>query len=191
MSKVVVVLDLDQTLISSEPTTKLRKRELKRLDQFDHFNMGNVYVVFARPYLQEFFDFLSDSKQDFEVAVWTAATGPYASDIIDKLYHDGERRNPLFIFHEEHTNLSERTPRLGGHKDLRLLWDVFQIPGVTRENTVIIDDNKLVTHPQPFNSIPAPPFYVTDEGSEGDDFLSHLPLILLNIKNKLRSLPDQ
>jgi hypothetical protein len=67
--KLLVILDLDQTIISSEASLEMSDTEKKNLDKhFISYGMmdndnknAEIYRVYQRPYLQEFFDFMDDN----------------------------------------------------------------------------------------------------------------------------------
>jgi TFIIF-interacting CTD phosphatase-like protein len=184
--KLLVILDLDQTIISSEASLELTNAERNKLaKKFESYGMmdethkdAEVYRVYQRPYLQEFFDFINDNSDKFRLAVWTAASRPYATSIVENYYYSKKCRKPLeFVFFDDHVAISEN--HLGNHKDLRLLWDVYPQYGADMGNSVIIDDNKIVYGPQPRNAIRAPAFYVREKDAVKDDFLATLPQKLL------------
>ena len=53
--------------------------------------------------------------------------------------------------------------RYGKHKDLRVVFDIFQLQHMNNCNTVIIDDHPKVYSANGLNTIPAPAFLVMDE----------------------------
>ena len=183
----LVILDLDQTIISSEASLELSSEDRRELDKyFTSYGMmdednrkAEIYRVYQRPYLQEFFDFINDNSDKFKLAVWTAASRKYATSIINEYYYiKPDRKDLAFIFFDEHCDISET--HLGGHKDLRLVWDIYH--HANSGNTVIIDDNEIVYGPQPGNSIRAPAFFARDVSkSKNDDFLATLPQKLLTL----------
>lgn len=185
-TKLLVILDLDQTIISSEPSAELTDREKGRLDKvFKSYGMmdssrkgAELYRVYQRPYLQEFFDFINDNSDKFRLAVWTAASKSYATSIVEKYYYSKKCRKPLeFVFYDDHVAISE--DQFDNHKDLRLVWSVFTRLKADQGNTIIVDDNRIVYEPQPHNAVRAPAFYAREKGASGDDFLATLPQKLL------------
>lgn len=123
--------------------------------------MDSDYIIFVRPGLQEFLDFLF---KNFQVSVWTAASRDYAIFIIQYillLMDDQEnylepykKRNLNYIFFYYHCSLSE--VKDGGYKNLKFLCDKDKTCSV--EKMFIIDDNPDVYKTQPTNTIEAPPF---------------------------------
>lgn len=159
------ILDLDQTVISSEkPSKKWNETTLKKFGKGNSHNMDNIYTVVERPHLQEFLDFLF---KNFQVSVWTAATKDYALFIIDRVILKDPKRSLNFMLFDYHCDRSKR-----GIKDLSLLWR-DNLP-FTEHNCVILDDNLGVYRAQPNNCIRAPPFYFLEQEAENDTFLKEL-----------------
>lgn len=153
-------LDLDNTLVSAYKYDELAKKPPALIE----YNMDNYYAVFERPYLQHFLDFIFEN---FNVSVWTAASQSYALFIIDKIIRKKKSRQVNFVLFSYHCKwsreLSKRSP-----KSLKLCWDLFKLPGHTKENTIIIDDLDLVYKHQPQNCIPVFPFEATEKNSYAD-----------------------
>lgn len=77
-----IILDLDQTLISSEATEDHNFEKYKeKSKKFRYDDMDGYYIVYSRPYLQDFLDYIFEN---FKVTVWTAASKDYALFIIEK-----------------------------------------------------------------------------------------------------------
>ena len=72
-----VVLDLDNTLISSHLSDKRGKPDFKIKVS------GETYFVYKRPQLDEFIAELFDSTKS--VSIWTAATKVYCDQIIKNI----------------------------------------------------------------------------------------------------------
>lgn len=161
-------LDLDSTCISAEPLEEYDfEKNKEKAQKFESKNMDGYYIVFERPGLQPFLDFLFEN---FNVSVWTAASKNYALFVIDKIILQKPGRKLDFVFYSYHCDASEH--RGSGTKDLSLLWDVMKIPGYTKHNTVILDDYDDVYLTQKKNCIIAPPFEFSQNNSENDNFLS-------------------
>ena len=92
-----IILDLDQTIISSEPFESLdNKKHEKKIKLFNYKNMDDYYLVFERPGLQKFLKFLF---KNFNVSVWTAATKDYALFIIENMILKNKKNRHLdYIF---------------------------------------------------------------------------------------------
>ena len=167
--KINIVLDLDQTLISAEASEELDVEKYKEKSKlFRSDDMDGYYIVYSRPYLQEFLDYIF---KNFNVTVWTAASKDYALFIIEKIVLNNITNRKLdFIFFSYHCDWSKNKKKYS--KELCMLWDIHNLPGYNAQNTVIIDDFKSDVHKcQPNNCIIAPPFEFTEDGSENDTFL--------------------
>lgn len=173
-SKKNVFLDLDNTLICSEPLDSFDEKKHKRkAEEFNFHNMDNYYIVFERPGVQEFLDYLFEN---FNVSVWTAATQSYALFVIDNVILSQKGRHLEYVLFSYHCDWSEKRKR--GIKGLDFLYEIVQLPGITKENTVIIDDLKEVSKINGENCISIKPFEFTERNSQNDNELQ-------NVKNKL------
>ncbi len=147
--KVNILLDLDQTLIASEYMDKFDKSaNTVALRNFKHSYMENEFIIFARPHLQEFLDFLF---ANFNVSVWTAASRDYGIFIVENFILTKPERHIDFFFYSYHSNLAMRQSKK--IKDLTMLWRIFKLSGYNARNTFIVDDNELVYDAQPTNTI--------------------------------------
>jgi TFIIF-interacting CTD phosphatase-like protein len=171
MSKLNILLDLDQTLISAEPTEEYDfKKNKEKVKKFKKHDMDGYYFVFERPGLQDFLTFLF---ANFNVSIWTAASKDYALFVINKAILAGHTDRKIdYIFFSYHCDVSKDVKK--GSKDLTILWDVYNVTGYTPENTVILDDYNEVYDTQRDNCIVAPPFEFTHDNSESDSFLKDL-----------------
>jgi TFIIF-interacting CTD phosphatase-like protein len=132
--------------------------------------MDGYYIVFERPGLQRFLDWLF---REYRVSVWTAASKDYALFVVDKIILKNTPDRKLdFIFFSYHCDISNA--KKAGTKDLTTLGDIFKLPGYTLKNTVILDDYDEVHNTQPGNCIVALPFEYTSDDSHQDGFLNAL-----------------
>jgi TFIIF-interacting CTD phosphatase-like protein len=178
-----VILDLDNTLISSEPyedhsESKIRDLLDSATGKVAYYDMHGYYVVFERPGVQPFLDWLF---ANYSVSVWTAASKDYALHIIDHTIEDENARRLDWIFFDTHCALSKSIYGRRSPKNLRLLWEVFELPGYTRENTVIVDDLNRVYRAQPDNCIPVKAFHILDADADADAELE-------KVREKLKDL---
>lgn len=184
ISKPAILLDLDQTLISAEAHEEIdlrNKRTKKRARLFNFEDMDGYYIIFERPYLQEFLDYLFEN---FNVSVWTAASKDYALFVIDKFVIAGKQQRKLdFIFFSYHCDISKSYT--GRSKNLNMLWDVYKLEGYNKNNTFILDDYDEVYDTQPERCIISPAFEFREKGSENDTFLRDLPTRLENMKMRI------
>lgn len=175
-----VLLDLDQTLISAEAEEEydfVKNRE--KAKKFDFHDMDGYYIVFERPGLQKFLDFIFEN---FNVSIWTAASKDYAIFIINKIILQNKPERHLdWIFFSYHCNISKKL--LNGTKDLNILWTMYNIANYSPENTLIIDDYDEVYNTQNNNCIIAVPFEFTDDDSDKDQYLQQLQNILTEYKD--------
>lgn len=173
--KPYLILDLDETIIhstskeelaqfSSSDITKMKK------DYKTHKMKGGYYTVAERPGLQEFLDY---AFENFTVSVWTAASKDYALFIIDEIVIAGKPERELdWIFFSYHCDISTR--RCRSIKNLKLIWEMFNLEGYTPDNTVIMDDHPKVYKSQKENCIYMYPFQVEQGVDPDDDFLERL-----------------
>lgn len=186
VSKPNIFLDLDQTVISAETTTEDEKFDWKKhkdkAKKFRYKNMEGYYIIFERPGLQKFLDFLF---ANFNVSIWTAASKDYALFIIEKIILNNKKNRKLdWIFFSYHCDISKLTKK--GTKDLSIMWNEYNIPGYTKDNSVIIDDNVEVYNTQTGNCIIASPFEFTHDGSENDHYLYNLQPHLDTMKKSIQ-----
>ena len=167
-----IILDLDQTIISGEPSEEYDfEKNKNKASKFKFEVMDDLYIIFERPDLQKFLTFLF---KNFNVSVWTAASKDYALFIINKIIIGDKKNRKLdYIFFSYHCSASKKLKK--NIKDLRVLWEDYNIPGYNKNNTFIIDDYKEeVYEPQKSNCILAVPFEFKDNDSENDKFLKKL-----------------
>ena len=73
MKKYNILLDLDQTLIASEQVGKISTRSLANYKKmFESHTMPGEYVIFARPHLQSFLDFLFGHVSKIILTIFTS-----------------------------------------------------------------------------------------------------------------------
>lgn len=182
--KPALLLDLDQTLISAEACEDYDfKKNKEKAKRFTFVNMDDYYIVFERPGLQPFLDYIF---ANFNVSVWTAASKDYALYIIEKILLQNKPERRLdYIFFSYHCDVSKKKKK--GTKDLSMLWDIYKLNGYTEKNTVILDDYDEVYKTQKGNCIVAVPFEFTQEGSETDKFLKQLIPRLKEMKAEIQA----
>jgi hypothetical protein len=186
-NKPIIVLDLDLTLIHAVSSSDIEKKypdksvmaaKLSSLKLHD-MKEGNksYYLVFERPGLQEFLDYLF---KNFRVIVWTAATKSYAAFIIEKIILQKQERDLEYAFVHYHCQRSKKRYGLDNPKNLVMLMDKYKIKGMKKNNTVIIDDHPDVKAKN-INCVVAPEFLALDEetlnpilNAPNDNFLPKL-----------------
>jgi TFIIF-interacting CTD phosphatase-like protein len=164
-----IILDLDNTLIYSEPYDKFTNNFNKissKITNFDFRNMDRDYIVFERPGLQEFLDFLFEKCN---VSVWSAGSKPYVLNIIHKNILIDNNRQLDWIFFSDHCDMVNK--KSGKHKDLSFLYENPLLSNYTSKNTLIIDDHPKVLEANGENCIHIKQFNINDEDSEKDTVL--------------------
>jgi RNA polymerase II subunit A small phosphatase-like protein len=178
--KGLIVLDIDETLISSSVVTE---DELNTINQnnFD-FNFtleweDTTYYVFIkkRPFLDEFLDYV---VKNFRIAVFTAADREYATKIL------------------EHLGILDKLEFFKSRESLSIGFDWFKlfvylkklksIPDIDLKRTVIIDDTKEVANRNSKNLIHVNAFKFDRPGCENDSTL----LKVMSTLQQIKDLPD-
>jgi len=169
MKKANIILDLDNTILSAEALTDFpfhKEGMREKALQFAIHDMDNYYIIFERPGVQDFLDWLF---KYYNVAVWTAATKDYALFVVERIILKKPNRQLKFIMFSHHCDISY--DKYKADKRLKLVFDDFKIDGFEPDNTLIIDDRKDVWKIQPNNAIHIKAFEILDEGSEHDRVL--------------------
>jgi hypothetical protein len=180
MNKPCLILDLDETVISTLTWNEIRQCQkensddckflndnIDKLEKYDwHYDKipppqygkgptRDTFVTFERPGLQDFLDF---AFENFRVFIWTAGSPEYAVTLTENiiLRKNKDARKIHGVFNSYHVDVSEST--FGPLKDLRLLWETFNdtLPEgsrCTEYDTIIMDDNELVHEPYPSNCL--------------------------------------
>lgn len=174
VEKINILIDLDETILSSEPLEHLDfndKHENQKRLKFKFYNMEGYFIIFERPNLQQFLDYIF---ANFNVSVWTAATKDYALFIVDKIIlQDKPERTLDYIFFSYHVTVSKTITK--NIKDLSILWNYYKLPNYSSNNTFIIDDYKAaVFDPQKERCILMEEFSFKNKSSYDDVFLPKL-----------------
>jgi RNA polymerase II subunit A small phosphatase-like protein len=167
-----VFLDIDETMISAYPTEELDLKNPKikaKSIKFRFHNMDDYYIVFERPNLQNFLDYLF---ANFNVSIWSAASKDYVLYVISNIILTKPNRRLDFILYSYHCSVSKKIKKTS--KSLRLLFDTFKLPGYSVTNTIIIDDLTTVCNVQKCNCINIKPFKMLDDESDKDKELKIL-----------------
>ena len=115
--KLNILLDLDETLISSKASEEFNFKNKKKMKKFDFEDMDGYYIIFERPNLQKFLTYVFEN---FNVSVWTAASKDYALFIIDKIIIGNRKNRKLdYIFFSYHCDISKKMVK--GIKRLQIL----------------------------------------------------------------------
>ena len=168
-----IYLDLDNTLLHAIPTRSFHKKYKDRaskrkiaeaLNNIKVYDMKDddesYYLVFERPGLQPFLDYLFSN---FTVCVWTAATKDYAAFIIDKILLSKPGRKLDHVFVHYHCKKSKKRYGKRHPKELKMLIDHYKLPNMNVKNCVIIDDHPDVKSQQSHLCVTAPEWTIFDE----------------------------
>jgi TFIIF-interacting CTD phosphatase-like protein len=129
-----IILDLDETLIniSSRPSSH---------DQFQ-FRLGeHMYYGRKRPGLEAFLNLIFTCFRS--VSIWTAATRDYADHVIAAIFTPAQRARLNFLF----TRNKLKVEKNGVYsKPLRKIFQTSEAKkiGMTRFNTIMIDDREII-----------------------------------------------
>ncbi len=193
--KINLVLDLDNTILSSVSFKELGKMHDKK-EYMEYQDMENYYRVFSRPYLQEFLDYVF---KFFDVTVWTAASRDYALFIVENILlpkgeyksnfpqiHKKGRRHLKMLMCDKNCDESQKHYSSSSPKDLRYLYH-FQ--GYHPCNTVIMDDLFAVYSSNKDQTLRAKYFDIKDSSASKDDFLLHAITALEKIRREFNKNP--
>ncbi len=188
MTKLNILLDLDQTLISAEAVEEIDVKIHKgKMKSFKWHNMDNIYYVFERPNLQEFLDYVFEN---FNVSVWTAASKDYALFIIENVIINKKPNRKIdYFFFNYHVDISEKVSKKKCTKDISILKEYFDVPYCLKD-TFILDDYDNVFKLQKDNCIWAKPFEFMKDNCVSDNFFSRLLESLKKLsKNGIKMVP--
>lgn len=176
-----IILDLDETLISSIETKELKNKAKnedykKRKSKFKCHPMDEDYIITERPGVQKFLDFLF---KNFNVSVWTAASKDYALFVIQKVVLQKSDRELDFILYGNHCDYSKERSEC-----IKQLNQLFHLYNYNSKNTLIIDDNKNVHEKQTNIVLPIKPFQFFKKDSENDEQLEVIRQKILKLSNK-------
>jgi hypothetical protein len=181
-----IVLDLDNTLISTVSITQLNsllENDDKVPLQFIKYDVNPEMIIFIRPHLQEFLDYIFDN---YNVGIFTAGESYYAYHVIQNVILDNKTNRTIdFIMTNPH--YENCFHRYGHFKYMDYITS--KVPNYTKNNTKIIDDSVLVFDSNRNNTIKAEPFdviirnktnIILNKSSYTDDYL-------IRLKNNLRN----
>jgi len=183
--KLNVCLDLDNTLIQALEASDRKKIPHELSSKFRYVDYIPFFRIYERPHLQRFIDYIFEH---FNVSVITAAEKDYGLFIIENFILTKPERKLSFVFYRYHVDLSREI--YSGVKDLRMLWELFKIPGFYKHNTVIIDDLDMVYQTNPNNTIRIPGFFIVDEETNKVNYDMVNDDELLNVMHQLEFLKE-
>jgi TFIIF-interacting CTD phosphatase-like protein len=184
--KINVFLDLDNTLIYSIDVDKIPKNDPpKWMKKFKSHEMKNNYIIFERPGLRPFLNWLF---KNFNVSIWSAASPDYV-EFIAKNIVENKKNGRILEYVMNSDNCEDSQLKYGEDmiKNLELVWDVHDLEGFGPYNTLIIDDLKQVTNPQKNNAIRIKKF-IARQNSVGDNELTNVKKKLIEIKRNFKNI---
>lgn len=137
--KKTVFLDLDETLVHSQPSPAPEKYDFIVRPMIDGERVD--FFVLKRPFVEEFLEFLSNK---FEIVVFTAGIEEYASQVLDRI--DGKGLVSHRLYRDSCKEL-----------DGKFVKDLSEL-GRDLKRVVIVDDNPNSYVFQPDNALPILPF---------------------------------
>jgi len=143
-----IFLDLDNTLIWSLDIDKVKKKD-PRLKQFKNHEMKDNYIIFERPGLQRFLNWIF---KHFNVSIWSAGSPDYV-EFIAKNIVENNKRQLHYVLNSDNCEESQEIYGDNHIKQLDLLWDEHDIKGYSKLDTLIIDDLTKVIKENYTNSI--------------------------------------
>jgi TFIIF-interacting CTD phosphatase-like protein len=194
--KIHLFLDLDNTIINALTPDEIEYAHKNGFEPEKYFAYHDFkidgklfYRIYERPNLQLFLDFIFEL---FDISVFTAANNDYASFIVKNIIRADKKRKINYFFYSLHSEITVKY--LSGLKDLNLLWNVYNVPDISMDNTLILDDNPDVYKCNKYNCIVTPSFHIINDdtgelntSSINDVFLLKVaPKILLNIDKKFK-----
>jgi hypothetical protein len=178
LTKKNLILDLDNTLISAIGLDEIKwdKQDKKKALNFDTTNMKDYYVIFHRPHLQRFLNYIF---KKYNVSIWSAGSKDYVLFIVKNIILKNHPERKIdYIFFSYHCKLSRKYFDRKSPKNLKLLWDIFKLKNYNKNNTMIIDDLEEVHKAQPKNCIKIEDFTFTNDKSEDDKDLLRVVKLL-------------
>lgn len=157
-----IVLDIDETLIHSKHMTSVPNDKFKKQSDIN-FKLHDVYYyIHIRPHAQEF---LQKVFENFDhVCIWTAAEKSYAKKIISKLMTPKQQQDLLEFWSRKNCVIKD-----GNYtKPLSKLFEKHSF--LNAKNTVLVDNNELITRLNKGTSINVPDF----TGDKNDKILLKL-----------------
>jgi len=154
----LIILDLDNTIISSESIMLIDKKKKKyahSLENLKYYDFRKLRI-FERPGLQDFLDYIF---KYFKVGVWTAGQADYAKYIVEKFIKTPDKkykRNIEFIWTRRQSFKSYKLYKC--YKNLSMVWENFD--HFNEKNTILIDDMECNVVLQDKNAMLIPEFYI-------------------------------
>lgn len=169
---ILLILDLDETLIHARSETLEREADFRLFD----------YHVYVRPHVERF---LTDCAAHFRLAVWSSASDDYVAEIVKKVF---PRQLPLeFVWGRSRCTFAVDLAQVqedgyldpGSHYNYVKKLHKLKRKGYRLERTLIVDDTPAKCIHNYGNAI-----YVKEYGGEeADDELPALSRYLETLKD--------
>jgi TFIIF-interacting CTD phosphatase-like protein len=160
--KPLIVLDIDETLISS-----LKEEEEGYTDRMDYQDMDKYFRVFFRPYYRVFLQFLSQNFK--EIGIWSAGTKSYV-DFIVKILEKSMNKKFKFVW-----TINECKKSMSKYNVTKALELLEGYPDV-----IMIDDNPEIKERYPKQTIRVRPYEMGGDNGYDEELLR----ILKKMKEK-------
>lgn len=151
-----LILDVDNTLLYTANTyLKSSEKKIKYDFTLDMSSTQKAYV-YLRPYLKEFLEYAFTNYP--AVCIWSLGNHSYISEILKKIHNKLKINLPFkFVFTAEDTpeKYYKKEDIVMSIKDLNIIWDdpKYKAAGITKHNTIFIDDRADVLRETPGNHI--------------------------------------
>lgn len=155
--KILLVLDLDETLIHASDT---------RLDRAEDFRLFD-YFIYVRPHLERF---LTECAAHFRLAVWSSASDDYVAELVQRIFP--RQLTPEFVWGRSRCTFSLDRAQVrefgyldpGSHYNYVKKLHKLKRKGYRLERTLIVDDTPSKCVHNYGNAI-----YVKEYNGEADD----------------------
>ena len=136
--RLLVIFDIDETLIHFLPKNKMDNTNWKQLSeqdksQFNYISDGG-HAVFLRPYLCELFRFFNANQDKYAVGLWTYSEREYSEGIADVITDSCGLDKDFFLFKWGVEDIDDEDYP----KNLKNVWSEFS--DFNKFNTIIVDD---------------------------------------------------
>jgi hypothetical protein len=136
--RLLVIFDIDETLIHFLPKNKMDNTNWKQLSeqdksQFNYVNDGD-HAVFLRPYLCELFRFFNANQDKYAVGLWTYSEREYSEGIAGIISDSCGLGEDFFLFKWGVEDIDDEDYP----KNLNNVWSEFS--DFNKFNTIIVDD---------------------------------------------------
>lgn len=174
-----VILDIDQTMIDSMPSSNYRwnSNTLRPPDYQE-----NDISIWTRPYLKDFLQFLDKNVK--YISIWTNGSSSWLYHVVNKIVSKYISPKRLYLL----LSIDYSTPMIVNNnkvfvKEVGKILKEFPKNDVSLRNTVLVDDNYLNCIYNKYNSLPIKKYFVHDEHKNKKNDLSYTTQIINVLKN--------